>query len=176
MKKSNFSLIPFSANTAPSINITGNISRHENQLNLKYLVSNLAAIVIPIPTANPTRQYDLWEHTCFEFFLRLKNTDKYWEFNLSPSGNWNVFRFLKYRHDIAEETVFDSLPFNLQQINILELDLEVNLNQIIDPKQDLEVGITAVIENQDAQLSYWALNHPASKADFHNRASFAIDL
>lgn len=176
MKRSNFALIPFSANTAPNINITGNISRHHNQLNLKYLVSNSAATVIPISKANPTRQYDLWEHTCFEFFLGLKDTDKYWEFNLSPSGDWNVFRFLKYRHNIAEETVFNSLPFNLQQINTLKLDLEVNLNQIIDPKQDLEIGITAIIENQDAQLSYWALNHPASQADFHNRASFAIDL
>ncbi len=176
MKKSSFSLIPFSANTAPNIDITGNISRHHNQLNLKYLVSNLPAIVILIPTANPTRQYDLWEHTCFEFFLGLKDTDKYWEFNLSPSGDWNVFRFLKYRHNIAEETVFNSLPFNLQQTDTIELELKVNLNKIIDPEQDLEVGITAVTENHDAQLSYWALNHPASKADFHHRASFTIDL
>ena len=176
MKKSSFSLISFSANTAPSINITGNISRHHNQLNLKYLVSNLAAIVIPLSKANPTRQYDLWEHTCFEFFLGLKDTDKYWEFNLSPSGDWNVFRFLQYRHDIAQETIFNSLPFYLQQTNILELDLEVNLNKIIDPEQNLEVGITAVTENQDSQLSYWALNHPASKADFHHRASFTINL
>ncbi len=176
MKKSNFSLIPFSANTAPNIEITGNISRQRNQLNIQYLVSNLAAIVMPISKANPTRQNNLWEHTCFEFFLGLKDTDKYWEFNLSPSGDWNVFRFLKYRHNIAEETIFNSLLFNLQQVNILELALEIDLDKIIDPKQDLEVGITAVIKNQDAQLSYWALNHPASKADFHNRASFAIDL
>ena len=178
MKQSDFSLMPFASNNSPELKITGSISRQQNQLNIKYLLSgNLSAIIVPQSVAAPTRRYDLWEHTCCEFFLGLKDSTQYWEFNLSPSGNWNVFRFFDYRQDIAEEMVFRSLPFSvLQQTDSWQLNLEVDLNKIISAEPDLEVGITTVIEKQDHKLSYWALNHPTYQADFHNRDSFKIDL
>lgn len=178
MKKSDFSLIPFALNTSPSIQITGTISRWHNKLNIQYLLlGNLSAIIIPQSVASPTRKYDLWEHTCFEFFLGLKDTTKYWEFNLASSGNWNVFYFLNYRQAIAEEIAFTSLPFTvLQQNDSWQLNLEVDLNTIISTEQDLDVGITTVLENQNHQLSYWALNHPTREADFHDRNSFIISL
>ena len=178
MKQSDFNLKPFVLNTAPELEITGNISRKHNQLQIKYLlVGNLAAIVIPPLSKVPTRQYDLWEHTCLEFFLGLKGFSKYWEFNLSPVGDWNIFRFANYRQGITEDLAFNSLPFNVwQQTDSCQLNLEVDLNQIIDPEENLEIGITAVIENQEHQLSYWALIHSTSKADFHQRDSFIINL
>lgn len=178
MNKFDFSLIPFSLDTAPDIKITGTIYRQDNQLNIKYLLSeNLSTIIVPQVVVSPTRQYVLWEHTCCEFFLGLKGSTKYWEFNLAPSGNWNVFYFPDYRQDIGEEMIFTSLPYTvLQQSDSLELNLEFDLNKIISAEQDLEVGITSVIENQYQQLSYWALTHPANEADFHNRDSFIIAL
>jgi hypothetical protein len=178
MKKSNFTLIPFSINTAPALKITGIISRQYNLLNLQYLLrSNLETIIIPQAVTTTTRQYDLWEHTCLEFFLGLPDSTAYWEFNLSPAGDWNVFHFPNYRQNIAEEKAFTSLPFTvLQQANYLQLNLEVDLNKIIASEQNLEIGITSVIESQDQQLSYWALRHPASTADFHNRDSWIIKL
>lgn len=178
MKKSDFTLIPFNINTAPALTITGTISRQHNQLNLQYLLAgNLDNIIIPQSVSTPTRQYDLWEHTCLEFFLGLKDSTSYWEFNLSPTGDWNVFKFPDYRQDIAEEIAFTSLPFTvLQQANYLELNLKLNLNKIIFSEQNLLFGITSVIESQDQQLSYWALKHPASTADFHHRDSWIINL
>ncbi|MGL6339924.1 MAG: DOMON-like domain-containing protein [Waterburya sp.] len=178
MKKFNFTLIPFSINTAPALTITGTISRQHNQLNLQYLLTgNLDNIIIPQLVSTPTRQYDLWEHTCLEFFLGLKDSTSYWEFNLSPTGDWNVFTFPNYRQDIAEEIAFTSLPFTvLQQTDNLQLNLKVDLNKIISSEQNLEVGITSVIESQDQQLSYWALKHSTLTADFHHRDSWIINL
>ena len=178
MKQSDFNLKPFALNTAPELEITGNISRKHNQLQIKYLlVGNLAAILIPPLSKTPTRQRDLWEHTCLEFFLGLQDSPKYWEINLSPSGDWNIFQFANYRQGITEDLAFNSLSFAvLQHTDYWQLNLAVDLNQIIDPKQNLEVGITAVIENQQQQLSYWALTHSTSKADFHQRDSFIINL
>lgn len=178
MKQSDFNLKPFALNNAPELEITGNISRKHNQLQIKYLLSgNFAAILIPPLSKTPTRQYDLWEHTCLEFFLGLQDSPKYWEFNLSPSGDWNVFHFANYRQNIAEELAFNSLAFNVwQQTDSCQLNLEVDLNQIIDPEENLEIGITAVIENQEHQLSYWALTHSTNEADFHQRDSFTINL
>ncbi len=175
--KSTFYLSPFARNTAPTVKISGNIERQNNQLKILYRLEKSSPIIIPQIVNSPTRQDNLWEHTCCEFFIGLKNSTKYWEFNLSPAGNWNVFRFPNYRQYLAEEMAFDSLPFNvLQQADWLQLQLEVNLNKIISPEQSLEVGVTTVIEDQDRQLSYWALSHPASEANFHHRDSWMIDL
>ncbi len=176
--KSSFNLVPFSVDNAPKIEITGDIKHHNNQLEIEYkLTGDLSQLIIPKDKDTPNRQYDLWEHTCFEFFLGIKDLSKYWEFNLSPAGHWNVFCFENYRQDIAEEMTFNILPFQVtQQANKLDLNLEFNLGQIIDAEQNLEVGITTVIEDKEKQLSYWALTHPKTAADFHDRNSFLINL
>ncbi|MGF1588456.1 MAG: DOMON-like domain-containing protein [Pleurocapsa sp.] len=175
--KSTFDLSPFTRNTAPTVNISGNIERQNNQLKILYRLEGSSQIIIPQIVNSPTRQDNLWEHTCCELFIGLQNSTKYWEFNLSPAGDWNVFRFPDYRQYIAEEMVFDSLPFRvLQQADWLQLQLEVNLNKIIPPEQSLKVGVTTVIEDRERQLSYWALTHPAPEANFHHRDSLIIDL
>ncbi len=175
--KSSFDLFCFAKNTAPAIKISGNINRQNNQLKILYKLEGVSQIIIPQKANFPTRQDTLWEHTCFEFFIGLKDLTKYWEFNLSPAGDWNVFRFSNYRQDMSEEVAFESLPFHvLQQANSLQLQSEVDLNQIISPEQSLAVGVTTVIKDQKQQLSYWALTHRAKEADFHHRDSFLINL
>ncbi len=170
-----FSLIPFDSDTARAIAIDGEIERDRDRLRIKYRLKGASQVVVPKKSL-PTRQHDLWEHTCFEFFLGLKNSNIYWEFNLSPAKHWNVFRFSNYRQDIAEEMAFNTLPFEVfLQDNSLLLNLEVNLNKIIS-ESELEVGITTVVEDKQQQLSYWALTHPAKEADFHHRDSFTIEL
>ena len=147
-------------------------------LSVEYkLTENLEQLILPEHTSTPNRQHNLWQHTCFEFFLGIKNSTKYWEFNLSPIGNWNVFRFFDYRQNLDQEMAFTSLPFQLkQQSDLFQLNLELNLAKIITPEQSLDVGITTVIENKEQKLSYWALNHPAKEADFHDRDSFIMNL
>ena len=170
----NFSLIPFDSNTAPAIAINGDIERDCNRLRIKYRLEGASQVVLT-KCDRPTRQYDLWEHTCFEFFLALKDSTIYWEFNLSPAKHWNVFRFLDYRQDIAEEMTFNTLPFQVfLHDDFLVLNLEVELDKIIS-ESELEVGITTVVEDEQ-QLSYWALTHPAKEPDFHHHDSFIIKL
>ena len=196
MNQSNFSLIPFVDRAVAQIQITGSISRQEDCLDVKYQLSgDLSKIIIPPPSQTANRQYDLWEHTCFELFLRLSNTTKYWEFNLSPTKDWNVFYFADYRHpcpaflrqglrmtafrsqNLAEETAIASLPCEIwQTFESLQVSLKIDLNKIMPAKSDLDIAVATVIENQERQLSYWALTHPASKADFHHQDSFAISL
>jgi len=172
-----FTLIPFDKNTASAIAITGEIQHQDNQLTIKYQLIGTSNIIVPHKADLPLREFDLWEHTCCEFFLGLKGDSKYWEFNLSPAGHWNVFRFLEYRQNIAEETAFDTLPFQvMQQNDYVQVSLNIDLSKIIKPEQSIEVGVTAVVEDRQNQLSYWALNHPGKEADFHLRDSFTIAL
>lgn len=171
-----FFLIPFATDTAPAIEIAGEIERRDNQLTIEYKLKGRSLILIPEITHTPIRQVNLWQHTCCEFFLGLQDSTQYWEFNLAPTGDWNVYHFLDYRNLVAA-AAFNSLPFQVWRNNdYLQLKLEVDLNQIITPEQNLEVGIATVIEDRENQISYWALTHPAPKADFHHRDSYLLKL
>ncbi len=178
LKKHNFNLISFDSKSIPQIEINGDISRIDNKLNIEYVLKGkLSTIIIPQGNKTFLRQYDLWEHTCFEFFLKLKGTAEYWEFNLSPSGDWNVFHFLNYRLNIAEEKAFNSLPFTIfQDEKYFKIEINLDLNAIGIADRDLDVAITAVVENKDRQLSYWALTHPYIEADFHHQDSFILSV
>jgi hypothetical protein len=115
--------------------------------------------------------------TKFEFFLALHECDRYWEFNLSPSGDWNIYRFDAYRQGMQTEMAFTSLPFQvLPKSDELLLSLDLDLGAIIQPEQVLKVAVSAVIKRKDGELIYWALTHPGPQADFHRRDSFIIEL
>jgi hypothetical protein len=174
-----FSLKPFlTADLPPDVKITGNISRNSNTLTINYmLIGPLANLVLPASAENPLRRDALWEETCFEFFIAAENSGQYWEFNLSPSGHWNVYRFTSYRQGMQEEQSYTTLPFTVQsQPDILRLSAEIDLEKFIPADKVLNVAISAVIKSNDGRITYWALTHPCPQADFHRRDSFIIEL
>jgi len=178
MNEQNFSLQPFpDDNLLPHVQITGKITRNLHQFTISYrLLGELTEIAISPPSDTPSRKHELWQDTCFEFFVGIKDSERYWEFNLSPSGDWNIYRFDGYRQGMQEETAFTNLPFCIEQSDIFTLTLDVNLDKIISPTQDIEVAITSVIKQKNSQVTYWALAHKGTQPDFHLRDSFVIDL
>jgi hypothetical protein len=40
----------------------------------------------------------------------------------------------------------------------------------------LRLGLSAVIEDDNGSLSYWALKHPSGKPDFHHPDAFALEI
>jgi hypothetical protein len=174
-----FSLGPFpSAEPLPAATLTGMIARAGDSLSLRYeLQGAFENISLPPPVNRPARRRGLWEGTCFELFLGLKDSPAYWEFNLSPAGDWNVYRFDDYREGMQEEAGLVSLPFSIRRgPGALQLALEVDLSRIIPPGQAVEAGISAVIRLRDGRRTYWALAHCAQKPDFHRRNSFILTL
>ena len=179
MNAQHFSLQPFPT-TSPQadLEIVGTIARHANKLAIRYsLLGNLAGVALTSPSDTPTRKQELWQETCFEFFLGIQNSPRYWEFNLSSAGHWNVYRFTDYRQGMQEELAFSSLPFIVQsESDALSLPLDLDLDAIVSAEQSLDVAITTVIKHSGGELTYWALTHSGSEADFHRRDSFIIEL
>jgi hypothetical protein len=179
MTEHSFSLIPFPASVLPHISITGNVSLQNNILTLYYLISGeIENILFPLKSVSPRRQDELWKLTCFEFFLAIKDRPEYWEFNMSPSGDWNVYHMDAYRRvGFREETSLQQLPFEAQrEADKFHLNVVVDLNPILQRRQSLELGITGIIQTADGKETYWALSHPARQADFHLRESFILVL
>ncbi|MBE9197795.1 MULTISPECIES: DOMON-like domain-containing protein [unclassified Nodularia (in: cyanobacteria)] len=179
MTNQTFSLKPFpSEESLPNLQITGSIARFADKLSLSYHLSgDLTQVVIPPISDTPVRSHQLWENTCFEFFIGIKDSAQYWEFNLSPAGHWNVYHFDGYRQGMQEETAFNILPFTVQkESDSLTLVLDVDLGKIAAIEAEVEVAITTVIKDKASNVTYWALVHSGVEADFHLRDSFIIEL
>jgi len=178
-KELSFSLTPFPAPNIPAIAITGRISLQNNLLALRYaLDGNIEDIRLPPASLNPNRKDELWKSTCFECFLAIKDQPGYWEFNMSPSGDWSVYRMDAYRRmGFREETAISQLLVKCKkESEKCFLDVSVDLTPTIRHAQDLQMAIAAVIQTNDGAETYWALVHPASQADFHLRESFILAL
>ncbi len=174
-----FELVPFSAvHTLSEVKIVGSMGRDRNILKIRYsMMGPLETVAIPLPTDPPSRKTELWEETCFEFFLGIQDTPQYWEFNLSPAGHWNIYRFDAYRQGMQEETAFASLPFTVEHtVEGISLALACNLDALVPVDQRLELAISTVIKTKDQVSGYWALTHPGTQADFHRRDSFTIQV
>lgn len=179
MKGRTFSLKPFHPNgPQPRLNLTCSITRLSDRLSLSYLLLGPPEeIVVPMQADVPSRRYGLWEETCFEFFIGTRNSEKYWEFNLAPSGNWNVYLFASYRQGMQEEPAFTSLPFSARACpDGLRLSLKIDLGKIFPADQTIRVAVSAVIKDSRGGTTYWALEHPGPKPDFHLSGGFIVDV
>jgi hypothetical protein len=179
MNPQSFSLKPFRGEgNGHDIRITGTIERRANALSIGYaLLGNLSELEIPAPGESPGRKNRLWEETCLEFFLGGNDSERYWEFNLSPAGHWNVYRFTSYREGMREEPAFRSLPIDLRkEPGVLKLSLDLDIEKIIPAGKAMKVAISAVIKTIKGKTSHWALAHPGPRPDFHRREGFIIDF
>ena len=174
-----YNLIPFDVDLSPNIEPTVTVNYQFPNLFLTYkIIDELQQIKFPKKKESPQRQDELWQHTCFEFFLASVAESSYWEFNLSPNHDWNCYRFSNYRQGMVTETAWQASPLEIQNLNDQDrgIDIGINLQALIPQKKTLQLGISTVVETHTGQVSYWALNHPGPTADFHQRNSWSINL
>jgi hypothetical protein len=174
-----FFLKPFSSDYVPDgLTISGEVWRSHEILSVRYeLLGPLSKLIIPLQSDEPIRRSRLWEETCFELFVALKNSAGYWEFNISPAGHWNVYSFTSYREGMIEDQAFMSLPFTREiRTDTIRASLEFDLSRIAPAGCALEAGISTVIKAADDSTSFWSLEHPGNYPDFHRRDCFAINL
>lgn len=136
---------------------------------------------VRIPPPGPRCVTDkLWEHTCCEVFVARQGTSAYHEFNFSPSGDWAVYAFARYREraDLDEAAALDPHIALRRDPKKLQLDALVRLDRLsaAHTSAPLSLALAAVIEEHDGRLSYWALAHPAARPDFHHPDNFALTL
>ena len=177
LNRQSFSLIPFSIQDTPDLTITGEVTRRSNAFYIRYVLdANLETVVLPAWSAAPTRRDELWRTTCFEFFLAIENQAQYWEFNMSPSGDWNVYVMDAYRQvGMREEPRIKRFPFEVQrELGSLSLELAINLDPIIAREKPIEAGIASIIQTLNRQVTHWALVHPRPEPDFHLRDGFVL--
>ena len=142
------------------------------------LRGNLADLRIP-PTSNDWRCDGLWRHTCFEAFFSPEGESAYREFNFSPSGQWAAYAFAAYRQTERAQPVLAPPRIACQRTpDGLELTARLAADALPPSWHPaaLRIGLTAVIENEQGELAYWALCHLGERPDFHRTDSFTLRL
>ncbi len=160
----------------PDLAIGGSIGRHANLLSVVYEIrGDLSEISVPGPAEAPGRRDRLWEGTCLELFLGPDGSATYWEFNLSPAGHWNVYRFESYREGMRAEPVFSSLPFGVRtEPGTFRLSLDVGIGKLVPAGKAADVAVCAVVRTKAGESSHWALSHLGPRPDFHRRDGFGL--
>ena len=162
-----------------SLALAGSVQRDGDRLRLQYRLEDPEGLVLlpPASAAAPRRCDELWTSTCFELFLAEPGTGPYWEANLSPSGDWNLYRLSGYREGLAPEPAISALPFAVErQGGGLALRVDLDLGALPLAGRPLELAVTAVLELRDGEILYWALAHAGAEADFHRREGFLLRI
>ncbi len=144
-------------------------------LHLHYLLEgDLDALKIPLPSPPPRRANRLWEHSCFEAFVRVHGETGYRELNFSPSGAWAAYRFESYRARLSEADIAD--PAIASDVAGRSVTLTAALQLDLDPDLGWEIGLATIVEDMFEERSFFALVHPPGEPDFHHRDCFVVQL
>jgi hypothetical protein len=163
--------IPLALSVAVSLNSTG--------LQLRYVTTgNCAALRIPHATEKPGPADGLWRHTCLEAFVAVEGDAAYREFNFSPSGQWATYSFASERVQTSLNVDAAMQPSPHIHSSSEQLTLTAHLSWTALPPRGsvLNVALSAVMEEANGQLSYWALQHPCAQPDFHHPAGRSLRL
>jgi hypothetical protein len=149
-------------------------------LTLTYLIEGDLARM-KIPARAPARiGEELWRHTCCEVFIACDGQAAYHEFNFAPSGAWAAYAFTRYREGgpLAAAGELVTQVSARKAANQVELGASIRLDGLssLHPRAKLSLGVSAVIEDRDGGLSYWAIRHPPGRPDFHHPDAFALAL
>ncbi|MEX1994929.1 MAG: DOMON-like domain-containing protein [Steroidobacteraceae bacterium] len=128
--------------------------------------------------AQALRADGLWQHSCFEVFLQAAHADSYHEFNFAPSGAWAAYRFTGRRSGRSAPPIPPPRIECARQPESFEMSATLPLAGLPECAQSplLRAGLAAVIEDERGQLAYWALAHRSTQPDFHDPATFMLNV
>ncbi|MGE0081705.1 MAG: DOMON-like domain-containing protein [Thiohalomonadaceae bacterium] len=179
-----FALLPFEPLPPAVRRITGQVLRNPEGLQVSFLLEGeMARLSVPSPRT-PGPADGLWRHTCFELFVARPEAPGYLEFNFSPSGEWAVYAFERYRERVPLDDGLVAAAAPVIEVHgtedTLRLDATAPLARLAPgyARAGLVLGLAAVVESRDAAppLSHWALRHPCARPDFHHRDAFILEL
>ncbi|MBT7610521.1 MAG: hypothetical protein HN576_12250 [Bacteriovoracaceae bacterium] len=151
-----------------------------SSLNVEYLLKgNIESIDLSKENTTRKRVIGLWKKTCFELFIKNKNTDDYFEFNFAPNTDWNLFHFLDIRSELKEFKTTTCPLVKVKQSNV-EFQMQIIIPKQIFPDKFISNGEmmyspTSII-HKSSHIYHFASIHPDNKLDFHRYQSFDQSL
>ena len=150
------------------------VSRVGGDVLVKFRIpGDTSGLRLPAKAASEFR-HKLWEHSCFELFIRPDGSREYIELNFSPSTEWAAYGFDGYREAMRDLPLAPRKIIATASTSRFELSARVPISEW--ESLPWRVSVSAVLEEKDGARSYWALRHPPGKPDFHHPDCFALEL
>lgn len=178
-------LLPFAPTPQP-LQFEADFQLSNGKLTIVYLLTGSVDQIQllgnpPVPSA---RADELWKSTCFEWFVKSSSSKKYWEFNAAPTGFWNFYELEDYRTHLKSSPLVEAPQFSLSpelsSSDHYQFKVEVNMSDLFSNdltlSQSGRIAITSVIQWKSGEVSYFSLQHPLTKPDFHSDDGFTISL
>ena len=110
---------------------------------------------------------NLYLNDCFELFLG--SGSEYLEWNISPTGHWNGYAFANYRQNKpVDVNLFKPLDYSVKfQHPTFTTNLTLPwrpVRELLSGKDPYKIQIS-VVEMNDKQMNYWALDHKRANPD-----------
>jgi hypothetical protein len=172
-------LLPFSG-TNPSFSLSAEAHIKGSILNIFFNLQGPLEKLKNLSEASGIhgRKHELWKTTCFEWFIKSKNAPNYWECNMSPAGDWNIYKLSDYRKNLQEELLLETFFLRTERTSeeSWTLDATIDLTPLTLPQGKILVNLSAVLENKEGEKSYWSLAHTQKQADFHHPEHFVMEI
>lgn len=121
---------------------------------------------------SPRSRQELWKSTCFEAFIKAQDGEGYHEINLSPPGQWNAYRFDRYREPLPPREVSG---WRLLDMNTSAGELSARMQTDLPPGREFQVGLSCVMEIPSGEKVYWSLGEGGgTHPDFHDARCFLL--
>jgi len=148
-------------------------------LSVSYVVTGRIADILLPKALPPARADELWQHTCFEAFVRAPSGDAYYEFNVSPSTRWAAYRFDGYRRGMRAAAEIDAVPVEVEAGRDryrLKASFELFRLPDLGGETAWRLGLSVLIDDANGRRSYFALAHPPGQPDFHHADGFTLEF
>jgi hypothetical protein len=155
------------------------VIRATNTILLMYSVE--PAVTLLLPAYERERRDNLWHGTCFELFVKPESRG-YVEFNFAPLSAWNAYSFVDWRmgrrayQPNAEPSIVDSRTDGRKESFPARYELDVVISPDFLELAPASASLTAIIQEEDGTMSYWALAHPPGEPNFHHPDCFVARL
>jgi hypothetical protein len=170
-------LLPHPTTPAPQgLTVAATIDVADSKVSFMFRLTG-AIDQVTVPGLVPARRMDrLWERTCFEAFLAPAGSERYLEFNFSPSTEWAAYEFDGYRRGMRPVEVASPAIEVKAAARSLVVTASVDLAARDTAPSSWRVGLATVVATAAGQVSYWALEHPRPRPDFHDTAGWVLAI
>jgi hypothetical protein len=161
--------------TKRNTTVKASFQRHKNTITLYF---ELIGTVNEYHFKNPSKQQradNLWKNTCFELFIANTHNNAYWEINISPSTQWNIYHFSDYKEGMKKEkNITQPIIKTTQKNNYYSLSFTSTFTQDV-LNQELQINLAVILLDLDGVRHFYSIFKNSGNVDFHNKGFWSTN-
>jgi len=172
MKKNYYILKNHEKNMA-NITVEASFLIRNQTIQLEYKIEGEIAKYNFPQESQQKRVHELWRKSCFEFFFSIGDSDEYYEINISPTTEWNIYHFNSYREGMKEVTDISIPSINVHRgKESISLSFEVQFLAQEIVNKPFSYNLATILLNNSSLRYFFTIHRKDGDVDFHNKGKW----